>query len=126
VADVHSSLAGRLAIEPRIEERARQYRPRRARAAIPAVTEVGFDNETSPGNTIIEVRTAEGPGVLYRITKVLADLGCDLRTVKAQTLNHEVVDTFYVTDRRAEPLSSEHQAEVEIAIRHALSASVPG
>jgi [protein-PII] uridylyltransferase len=125
-ADVHRSLAGRLAIEPRIEERARQYRPRRARAAIPAVTEVGFDNDTSPEATIIEVRTAERPGVLYRITKVLADLGCDLRTVKAQTLNHEVVDAFYVTDRRGEPLSADHQAEVDLAIRHALSTPLPG
>jgi hypothetical protein len=31
-----------------------------------------------------------------------------------------------VTDRRGEPLSADHQAEVDLAIRHALSTPLPG
>jgi [protein-PII] uridylyltransferase len=120
------ALAGRLAIDARVDQRTHVYRPVRPRAAMPVVTKVSFDTETSDEVTIVEIRTAEGPGVLYRITKVLADLTCDLRFVKAQTLNHEVVDTFYVTSREGMPLDSDHRAEVALAVRHALDGTLPG
>ena len=45
----------------------------------------------------MEVRAADGIGVLARITDAIA--GCDVRVEQAyvSTLGHEVVDTFYVT-----------------------------
>jgi len=119
---VRRALAGRLAIDARVDQRAHTYRPVRPRAAAPAVTAVSFDTSTSDEVTIVEVRAAERPGVLYRTTKVLADLDCDLRFVKAQTLNHEVVDTFYVTTTEGDPLDADHRAEVALAVRHALDA----
>ena len=123
---VRRALAGRLAIDARVDQRAHTYRPVRPRAAAPAVTAVSFDTTTSEEVTIVEVRAAERPGVLYRITKVLADLACDLRFVKAQTLNHEVVDTFYVTTTDGDPLDADHRAEVALAVRHSLDGSLPG
>lgn len=118
---VRLALRGRLALDARVDARARNSRPLRPRAAEPAVTDVVFDTETTPDATIVEVRAAERAGVLYRTTKVLADLGCDLRLVKAQTLNHEVVDAFYVTDGDGKPLDADHRTEVELGIRHALA-----
>ena len=38
-------------------------------------------------------------GVLYRITRALAELDLDIRTAKVQTLGDQVVDAFYVRDR---------------------------
>ena len=40
----------------------------------------------------------DGVGVLARIARAIAGRSCDIALVKAMTLGHEVVDTFYVTD----------------------------
>ena len=55
-------------------------------------------------DTLVEVRVADGIGVLYRITQAL--VGLDLRVHRAfvSTLGHEVVDTFYVTGVDGEPV----------------------
>ncbi len=61
-----------------------------------AGTDVVVDNEATPRATVVEVRTDDGPGVLYRLALVLADNGFDIASAKVETLGHEVVDTFYV------------------------------
>ncbi|HET7487065.1 MAG TPA: [protein-PII] uridylyltransferase [Acidimicrobiales bacterium] len=98
-ADVERALAGRLPIEARLAERARAYagrgRPAAARQPEPRVL---FDDEASAAATVVEVRAPDGIGVLYRITRALADCGLDVRSAKVATLGHEVVDAFYVTD----------------------------
>src|SRR5438270_191944 len=65
------------------------------RAAI-AGTDVIIDNGANPRATVVEVRTDDGPGVLYRLALLLSDAGLDILSAKAETLGHEVVDTFYV------------------------------
>jgi [protein-PII] uridylyltransferase len=45
---------------------------------------------------VVEVRTDDGPGVLYRLAVLLSDNGLDIASAKVETLGHEVVDTFYV------------------------------
>lgn len=56
-----------------------------------------MDN-TSSRATVIEVRAADGIGVLYAITGALAGLGVRVEQAYVSTLGHEVVDSFYVTD----------------------------
>ena len=55
------------------------------------------DNHATTAATLVEVRAADGIGVLARITDAIA--GRDVRVEQAyvSTLGHEVVDTFYVT-----------------------------
>ena len=72
--------------------------PARPGAAKPAEPRVLFDNEATPRATILEVRAPDGIGVLAHIAWALASTSCDIRVVRALTLGHEVVDTFYVTD----------------------------
>ena len=122
-ADVERALAGRLSLESRLADRARAYAGRRrAAAARPAEARVLFDDEASAAATVVEVRAPDGIGVLYRITRALADCDLDVRTAKVTTLGHEVVDAFYVTDASGSKLDDDgHRREVERAVLAELS-----
>ena len=121
-ADVERAVGGRLALEARIDERARTYRSTRASAASPPAPTVSFDLAASDASTVVEVRASDGVAVLYRITRALAECNLDIRSAKVQTLGHEVVDTFYVRDADGtKPVDLEHLAEAERAILAALA-----
>jgi [protein-PII] uridylyltransferase len=79
--------------------------------------------DESPTALIIEVRAADGVGVLYRIARALRDAGLDIRLAKIATLGHEVVDTFYVVDARTgRPPSADMLAAIEPRVLEALGA----
>jgi [protein-PII] uridylyltransferase len=121
IEDVKSSLVGRLAIDARIAQRSKVYKRRTALAAVEAPTIITFDTELATDATIIEIRTEDRLGVLYHVTRVLAEMGLDIRYAKIQTLSNEVVDSFYVTGWEGPAISVVHQAEIELALSHALS-----
>lgn len=122
VRDVERALDGRLALSARLADRARQYRRKpipTPRAAEPVVR---FDDRASRDATVVDVHTADAAGVLYGITRALAELDLDIRSAKIQTIGHEVVDAFYLVDRHGRPIDDEAtRAEVVAAIRHALT-----
>jgi len=117
-ADVERALGGRLSLEARLAERSRAYAGRRrAATARPAEPRVLFDDEASVAATVVEVRAPDGIGVLYRITRALADCDLDVRRAKVSTMGHEVVDAFYVTDASgAKVTDDDHRREVERAV----------
>jgi [protein-PII] uridylyltransferase len=117
-ADLRQALAGRLSLEARLADRARDYAtaPRPA-AASPARIQVAVDNDASESATVIEVRAPDRIGTLYRITKALAELDLDVRLAKVATLGHEVVDAFYVVDAGGAKITdSDHVRELERAV----------
>jgi [protein-PII] uridylyltransferase len=122
VADVRRAVDGRLAIEARLAQRARTGR--RAPAAMRLVGEptVRVDNHASGESTVVEVRAPDRIGVLYRITRALADLDLDIRSARIDTLGHEVVDSFYVRTSSGNKVDDrDHIRELERAILHQLS-----
>jgi [protein-PII] uridylyltransferase len=120
VADLHRALAGQLALEARLAEKAKVYRRRRAQSAATPGTRLLFDDRPTD-STVIEVHAPDRVGVLYRITKALADVGLDIRHARVQTLGDGVVDAFYVRTQDGGPLRDEfHRAEVERAVLHAV------
>jgi [protein-PII] uridylyltransferase len=122
VADVRRAVDGRLAIEARLAQRSRTGR--RAPAAMRLVNDptVRVDNTASGTSTVVEVRAPDRIGVLYRITRALADLDLDIRSAKIDTLGHEVVDAFYVrTSSGLKVDDRTHIRELERAILHQLS-----
>jgi [protein-PII] uridylyltransferase len=124
--DLELALAGRLALNARVEARARAYARRPPVAARPARTAVTVDNETSSTATVVDVEAPDAVGVLYRITRALAELDLDIRSAKVQTVGHQAIDSFYVRDGRGEKVTDpEHLVEVERALLHALAA-MPG
>ncbi len=97
MADLEAALAGRLAIRARLADRVRTYGVRRGPPVADEVEpEVRVDLDASPVATVVEVHARDGLGVLYRITRALADLDLDIVSAKVQTLGAEVVDSFYV------------------------------
>jgi [protein-PII] uridylyltransferase len=120
-ADLERVLAGRLALSARVAERARTYGRRRPPAPRPLAANVHVDNSASATATVIDVHAADRIGVLYRITRALADMDLDIRSARVQTLSPHVIDSFYVRDRHgAKVTETPDLAEIERAILHSL------
>ncbi len=121
VRDIERALDGRLALEARLAERARVYsRPRRLPGLI-VKPEVIVDNDLSRSATVVEVRTPDAMGVLWRITRALHDLDLGITSAKIQTMGTDAVDSFYVTDGEGRKVTDRvHLDEVERALLFAL------
>jgi [protein-PII] uridylyltransferase len=97
-ADLRAALVDPTAIREQLAARHRRYDSfSRPTAARPAEPRVFVDNDATDVATIVEVRAADGIGVLARITDVFAPHGVRVDQAYVSTLGHEVVDTFYVT-----------------------------
>lgn len=115
-SDVRRALAGRLALESRVAERAKVYARARTSSSV-APPRVVAHNDLSATATILEVRAPDAVGLLYRITRALADCELDVRHAKVSTLGHEVVDSFYVVDASGQKVEdAEHLREIERAL----------
>ena len=75
----------------------------------PLPSRVGIDNKSAQKHTIITVFAYDRLGLLYKITKVLFDLGLDVHVAKIGTYIDQVVDVFYVTDRNGNKIESKEQ-----------------
>ncbi|HWO70438.1 MAG TPA: ACT domain-containing protein [Actinomycetota bacterium] len=88
------ALEGRLDLAHLVEERRRHYP--RPRAEIPV--RVSVDNGASDFFTVVEVGAADRLGLLFDVTRTLAELGLDVHLAKVATYGARVVDAFYVRD----------------------------
>ena len=79
------------------------------------------DNDLSRSATVLEVRTPDAMGVLWRITRALHDLDLGVTSAKIQTMGTDAVDSFYVTDGEGRKVTDRvHLDEVERALLFAL------
>jgi [protein-PII] uridylyltransferase len=123
VADLERVLEGRLALQARLAERARVYARPERRSPVAEVPRVVVDNGASRDATVVEVHAPDSIGVLYRITRALAELELDIVSAKVQTLGDRVVDAFYVRDASGGKLDDPAVlVEVERALLHELAA----
>lgn len=109
-------------LQAALERRASDYeRGRRSAAAEPG-PRVTVAEGASESATVVEVAAADRIGLLHRVTRVIADLGLDIRHAKVLTLGQEVVDTFYLVDRRGDMLRDKARlAELEASLMRELS-----
>jgi [protein-PII] uridylyltransferase len=121
VADLERALAGQLAVRARLADRIRTYGQRRRAGHGEIEPEIRFDLEATPDSTVVEVDAADALGVLYRITRALADLDLDITSAKVQTLGPRVVDSFYVRDAAGKVSDPVVLAEIERALLHTLA-----
>jgi [protein-PII] uridylyltransferase len=94
IKNISTGLEGGLNVEKELNIKWKET-PARYRA-IKAPVRVIFDNKTSNNYTILEVKCKNAPGVLYRITKVITNLGCQINTANVSTYGDRVVDIFYL------------------------------
>jgi [protein-PII] uridylyltransferase len=96
--DLRAALVDPASIREQLAARRARYstfsRPTAARLADPRVL---VDNDATAAATLVEVRAADGIGVLARITDAIAGRAVRVEQAYVSTLGHEVLDTFYVT-----------------------------
>ena len=100
---------------------------RRLGSSDPAVLEpaVAVRPEASDQATVLEVRTADRPGVVYHVCAALAALDVAVRSAHVNTLGPQAVDVFYLQEASAGALSDTRAAEAAHAVRAALSSPAP-
>jgi [protein-PII] uridylyltransferase len=75
-------------------------------------TKIKVDNNSSNNYTIIELSSADKPGLLYEISKSLKNLGLSLGLVKISTRRGSVDDSFYVKKISGGKLVEENDIEL--------------
>jgi [protein-PII] uridylyltransferase len=117
--DLARVLGGSATVEAVIDERRdKSSLPERV---VPKVrTEIKVDNEVSSDFSVIDVYTQDRLGVLYTITRTLADLALDIHLSKVATEAHRVADVFYVREHGGGKLDADRVDEVRLALGEAL------
>jgi [protein-PII] uridylyltransferase len=105
-------------VEERLIARAAAY------ASIPTIPvpdpEVEIFTDAATDATIIEVRSHDRPGLLFRIGAAITESRIDIRSAIVTTLGAEAIDTLYVTELTGGPLTPERAAEVASHLKQAL------
>lgn len=107
--DVARGLAGDLDVTQRLSARDAD---RRRPAVPPPAPRVVVVDTASDNATVVEVRAADRPGLLYRLGRALALMGVSIRAARVVTLGAEAVDVFYLHDADGQPLSDLAAREV--------------
>ena len=110
--DVPTLLRGR--------ERSVLYRRRTGDAAT-----VHFDNEHSKKYSVLEIVADDAPGLLYRISRVVSELECDLDLALIGTEGRKAIDVLHVTKAGRKLVAAEQAALME-SLERVLSAPTAG
>jgi [protein-PII] uridylyltransferase len=97
-ADLEGVLSGKVTVEALVAKR--PTTPsfiERAKPTVPP-TDVRVDNEVSPAFTVLDIFTEDKPGVLFTITRTLAEHGLDIHRSRVGVAADRVADIFYVRD----------------------------
>jgi len=121
VDDLSRALDDQLDVDAEVDKTTRRYERASSQGARPPQQAVYFDTRISRGATVIDVHAPDGVGVLFRITKVLARRGLDIRSAKVQTMGGQVVDAFYVRDAHGAKVTDDDELS---AIRDAVLTAV--
>ncbi|TWI36905.1 [protein-PII] uridylyltransferase [Paracoccus sulfuroxidans] len=92
---IDRTLKGKIVARDALSER---DKPRKRDSQFRFPTHITFDNEASDVFTVIEVDTRDRPGLLYDLTRTLADNHIQIASAVIATFGAQVVDTFYVKD----------------------------
>ena len=85
----------------------------KAKPRIPAydpsqmATHVSVDQRASSTHTLLDVQTADYPGLLYRIACALVDTGLSIVSARISTEKGAALDTFYLCDADGNKIQSE-------------------
>ena len=77
------------------------------------------DDESSRRYTIVEIVAENALGLLYRVSRVMSDLGCDVDLVLIATEGRRAIDVFHLT-RNGQKLTPLQQDEVTANLQRVL------
>jgi len=117
-AMLRKAIEGRVSLDHRVADKRRHY-PGPARE-VPLT--VAVDNDASDVFTVIEIGAADRIGLLYDITRALAELQLDVHLAKIATYADRVIDAFYVRDPLGRKLDDAARTEeIETVVRARLA-----
>ena len=119
---IEKTLRGEIITREAIKERDK-FKKREKAFKVP--TSITFDNEGSEIYTIIEVDTRDRPGLLFDLTRTLANMNVYIASAVIATYGEQVVDSFYVKDMFGLKFHSESkQKKLEQNLRQAITLGV--
>ncbi len=83
-------------------------------------TQITFTDDIRNRRTVLEVISADRPGLLSAIGRVLMAAGVQLQNAKIATLGARAEDIFFITDAHNQPLSPEQQWQLQQALLHSI------
>jgi [protein-PII] uridylyltransferase len=110
-------LKGKLELEKLLSGRARAEAATQPK--IEVATRVRFDSQSSSHSTLLELVAQDRPGLLFDVSSVLADQGCNIEIALIDTEGQRAIDVFYLTCRGAK-LNPATQQAVSDALRKRL------
>ena len=121
-AMIEKTLSGEIITREAIKERDK-FKKRERAFKVP--TSISFNNEGSEIYTIIEVDTRDRPGLLFDLTRTLANMNVYIASAIIATYGEQVVDNFYVKDMFGLKFHSESkQKKLEQNLRQAITLGV--
>ena len=116
------AVEGRLSLDHRVHAKRAHYPGPRQDVPV----RVTIDNDASDFFTVVEVGAPDRLGLLFDVTRALAELQLDVHLAKVATYGVRVVDAFYVRDALGRRVEDPSQiAEIEQALRSSLGAGEP-
>ena len=110
---LRKAIDGRLSLEHLVEQKRGHYPA--PSPDVPVVVQV--HNDASDFFTVVEVGAPDRIGLLFDVTRTLAELHLDVHLAKVATYGHRVVDVFYVRDDLGRKVDDpEGIAELERAV----------
>lgn len=119
---LHDLIAAALVDSRDVEEKL--FARAAAYASIPSIPvpdpQVEIFTDAATDATVIEVRSHDRPGLLFRIGAAITQSKIDIRSAIVTTLGAEAIDTLYLTELTGGPLSPERATEVASHLKQAL------
>ncbi len=111
---IASVVKGEIDVERMLRDRAKSQKTTSAKVKVS--TQIEFDDQCSAHSTLLQVLTQDAPGLLYRISSLLARHDCNIEIALIETEGQMAIDVFYLTSRSGK-LSPELQRVLGIELR---------
>jgi len=115
---VREVLAGEVRLADLMSHRRGPVKPPHPKVEI--ATQIHFDDISSAHSTLLELVTRDRPGLLYRVSSTLSELGCNTEVALIDTEGEKVIDVFYLTAGGAK-LDSREQQKIRAALLEQLT-----
>ncbi|MDA0706937.1 MAG: [protein-PII] uridylyltransferase [Proteobacteria bacterium] len=89
--------------------------PRRVRM-FNTSTSVQFGKNTQDGRTVMNLVTADQPGLLSKVGQVFMQLGIDIDAAKIMTIGERAEDVFYICDDAGKPIDESTKTRLQDAL----------
>ena len=100
---IQELMEGGVKIEDIMRERPKAKETMKAFSVEPQVV---IDNSLSDDSTVLEINCLDRPGLLFDLTREIADLKLDVTSAHVATFGEKAVDVFYVTDLASKKITN--------------------